>query len=430
MGREEIAMLDHYYVHPKTADRIRALWLGSGIDRFAAWMADRGAAKATVTRCVQALIQFDQFAREHGATTSADLPALVQPFVDHWMREHGGWCTDLRTRQKLRSHPRTPVEQLLRILIPGFVGTTTRRPVPFQATAPGFFEYLQQERGLRPATLYQYSYHLRVFETYLQRLGIRALKGLAPSLLTTFLMEPGLQGKPLGPDGMQGRCGTLRVFLRYLYRQSVVPTDLSRAVPRRRTYRQATLPRAITWADVQRVLAVPDRRAPVGKRDYAILLLLATYGLRAREVAALLLDDIDWRRAQLHVSARKNGHSSTYPLSATVGDAIVDYLKSGRPSVTDRHLFLRVIAPFTPFPSSAIATRASQYLHTAGVEAPRAGSHTFRHTCVQRLVEGDVPFKVIGDYVGHRSSDSTQVYGKVAIHLLRQLALGDGEEVL
>lgn len=207
-------------------------------------------------------------------------------------------------------------------------------------------------------------------------------------------------------------------------------TDLSRAVPRRRVYRQATLPRAITWSEVERVLAVPDRRAPIGKRDYAMLLLLATYGLRARELAALQLDDLDWHRAQIHVTARKNGHSTRYPLSAAVGDALVDYLRSGRPSVSDRHIFLRTIAPFTPLPYSAIATRASEYLHRAGVEAPRAGSHTFRHTCVQRLVDADVPFKTISDYVGHQRSDSTQVYGKVAIHVLRQLALGDGEEAL
>ncbi len=220
------------------------------------------------------------------------------------------------------------------------------------------------------------------------------------------------------------------MFLRYLHRQGVLSTDLSRAVPRQRVYRQASLPRAITWSEVERVLAVPDRRAPVGKRDYAILLLLATYGLRAREVAALQLDDVDWHRAQLHVGARKNGHSTLYPLSATVGDAIVDYLRSGRPSVADRHIFLRTIAPFTALPCSAIATRASEYLHRAGVEAPRAGSHTFRHTCVQRLVDADVPFKTISDYVGHQRSDSTLVYGKVAIHVLRQLALGDGEEAL
>ncbi len=96
-------MLDHYYVRPKTADRIRGLWLGPAIDRYTAWMVERGAAKATVTRNLQALIHFDQFARTRGAMTWADLPALVEPFVDEWMREHGTWCTSARARQSLRS---------------------------------------------------------------------------------------------------------------------------------------------------------------------------------------------------------------------------------------------------------------------------------------------------------------------------------------
>src|SRR6266542_355582 len=118
LGREEIVMLDHYYVRPKTADRIRALWLGPAIDQYAAWASARGAAKATVSGHLQALIHFDQFARDRGATTWADLPALVEPFVDQWMQKHGTWCTGARARQSLRSHPRTPVEQTLRLLIP------------------------------------------------------------------------------------------------------------------------------------------------------------------------------------------------------------------------------------------------------------------------------------------------------------------------
>ena len=423
-------MLARYFVRPQTLDHIRALWLGPAIEQYVGWLTERRIASRHVLRCVATLEHFNTFAQGRGVQTWEELPAHLGAFVEQRLRDRGAWCRSPKDRRTVLSQARTPVEQMLRLLVPGFIGTTTRRPVPFQETAPDFLDYLRQERGLRPATLYQYVYHLRVFEAYLRRLGIGAVGEISPALLTTFLMEPGLQGRPLGPDGMQGRGGSLRVFLRYLHRQRILSMDLSRAVPRRRGYRQATLPRAITWAEVERVLAVVDRRTPVGKRDYAILLLLATYGLRAKDVASLRLEDIDWPRAQMHVTARKNGHSTIYPLATTVGHALVDYLKAGRPSAADRLIFLRAIAPFTPLPCSAIATRASHYLHVAGVAAPRAGSHTFRHTCVQRLVDADVPFKVIGDYVGHRSADSTQVYCKVAVHLLRQLALGDGEEAL
>jgi integrase/recombinase XerD len=422
-------MLERYFVRPQTVDRIRGLWLGPAIEAYVVWLTERRHAPRHILRCVSTLERFNAFVQRRGTHTWDELPAHLAPFVEHYLRQRdtGGWSP--KTRGTVRSQARAPVEQLLRLLIPGFIGRTAARANPFAATAPGFFEYLEHERGLRAETRRLYHHHLRIFETYLQQAGA-ALVNVTPLLLTAFLREPGLRGRPLGPNAMQQRGGALRMLLRYLHRQRVLTTDLSRAVPRRRGYRLATVPRAITWSEVERVLAVVDRRTPVGKRDYAILLLLATYGLRAREVATLRLDDVDWPRAQVHITARKNGHSTIYPLATGVGQALVEYLQAGRPTVADREIFLRAKAPFTPLAFHVIASRASHYLHAAGVEPPRAGSHTFRHTCVQRLVEADVPFKVIGDYVGHRSTESTQVYGKVAVHLLRQLALGDGEEAL
>jgi integrase len=178
------------------------------------------------------------------------------------------------------------------------------------------------------------------------------------------------------------------------------------------------------------MLETADRRKPVGKRDYAILLLLVTYGLRAREVAALTLDDIDWRNERLKVLERKADHSTTYPLSSVVGDAILDYLSKGRPETSDRHVFFRAIAPYAPLTFSAVSACASRYLRKAGIAVSRPGSHTLRHTCVQRLVDAQFSLKMIGDYVGHRSAASTEIYAKVDIETLREVALGNGEEVL
>jgi site-specific recombinase XerD len=178
------------------------------------------------------------------------------------------------------------------------------------------------------------------------------------------------------------------------------------------------------------MLEAVDLRTTRGKRDYAILLLLVTYGLRAREVAALTLDDIDWKNDRLKIPDRKADHSTVYPLSPIVGQAILDYLKSARPETTDRHIFFRTMAPRNHLTYEAISSTASHYLHKAGIPVSRAGSHTLRHTCVQRLVEADFSLKLIGDYVGHRVPASTQIYSKVNIEALREVACGDGEEVL
>jgi site-specific recombinase XerD len=294
--------------------------------------------------------------------------------------------------------------------------------------APGFFEYLQAERGLRPASILQYRHHLLRFEVYLARVGISGLAELSPGILSAFVVARKASG--LARTSVREMCGILRVFLRYVRRERLVPVDLSDTVDWPQAYRLATIPRSITWGEVGQVLGQVDRRSASGKRDYAILLLLVTYGLRGREVAALTLDDIDWKRERLRIPERKAGHSTAFPLSTVVGNALVDYLKHGRPTTSDRHVFFRALAPVGPITAAAVSSRAAHYLHKAGISVPRPGSHTLRHTCVQRLVDADFPLKTIGDYVGHRSAASTDVYAKVAIDALRQVALGDGEEVL
>lgn len=420
-------MLERYFVRPSTTDRIRALWLGPAIDRYVEWLTGRQAARDTVKRSVQALIQFNEFAQTRGATTWEDLPAHFEPFVEHWMQGRGSWCKTAQDRACVRANGRVPVEQLLELLLPDFVGTQRRIPLPFKVSVPDFFIYLQEERGLRPTTLHGYRCHLRAFEAYLERAANNDLSVLTPKLIGRFIIESAEQ---LCAGGVIARSGILRVFLRYLYRQKFIASNLSRAVPRGRGYRQSPIPRSITWSEIQRVLEVVDRRAPLGKRDYAMLLLFTSYGLRAKEVATLQLDDINWPQAQLHVSGRKGGHSTIYPLSETVGDAIIDYLRFGRPDVEQRNLFLNTMSPFAAISNHCAATRASVYLKAVGIQVRRPGSHTFRHTCVQRLVDADVPFKIIGDYVGHKSEESTQIYGKVALHRLRELTRGEAEDIL
>jgi site-specific recombinase XerD len=271
-------------------------------------------------------------------------------------------------------------------------------------------------------------HHLRRFEAFLSRAGLRKLQELSPAVLSAFIAERSANG--LSKTTVSNCCGVLRVFLRYAYREGVIGSNLSKTVEWPQVYRLSTIPRSISWTDAGKVLAGVDRRTPCGKRDYAILLLLVTYGLRGREVAALTLDDIDWKRERLAVPERKAGHSTAFPLSKAVGEAIVDYLQHGRPKTTDRHVFFRSAAPVRPIGSAALSASAARHLLRAGVQVPRPGSHTLRHTLVQRLVDFDFGLKEIGDFVGHRSPASTQIYGKVAVEALRQVALGDGEEVL
>jgi site-specific recombinase XerD len=372
-------------------------------------------------------VHFNAFATASGAKSWNELPALAAPFVVYWMDEHCGVTVRPPSRSSVKAQARNTVEQMLQLVVPGFMSPSRRANAkPLSDQVPGFFDYLRDERGLRPTTLDDYAHHLRVLEAYLQQLGV-SFADITPSLISAFVTE---RGRRLGRHSMQGVVTTLRPLFSYAHRQGLIAVDLARSVPRPRVYRQASIPRAISWDDVQRMLAGVDRRSAVGRRDYAMLLLLVSYGLRAREVAALRLDDIDWKQNLLQVPTRKGGHSTIYPLSTAVGEAIIEYLRRDRPEIDDRRLFRLAKAPYSPLNHWAISQRASRRLHAVGIEVARAGSHTLRHTCVQRLVDADTPFKTIGDYVGHSSPSSTLVYGKVALHKLRQLTIGEAEDML
>lgn len=421
-------MLEDYLVKPQTVDRVRASWIASEIERYVTWLTEHGYRERNVLARVPLLVAFGDFAATRGAGAPQDLPGQIAAFVDGRVAERASARRDGLARPTLAKEIRGPIEQMLTVVLAGFEGSgRRRRELPFAVAVPGFFDYLVAERGLAPAAVEGYRHHLDRFEVFLARVGARVGE-LSPALLSAFVTER--SGAGLAKSTVREGCGVLRVFLRYLHREGVLSRDLSDAVEWPQAYRLSTIPRSITWAEVERVLVGVDRRTPCGKRDYAILLLLVIYGLRGREVAGLSLDDIDWRHERLGVPERKAGHSTTYPLSPPVGEAIADYLRHGRPTTTDRHVFVRAMAPVRPLGAAAVSACAGRHLLAAGVKVPRPGSHTLRHTCVQRLVDADFSLKEIGDFVGHRSPASTEIYAKVAVESLREVALGDGEEVL
>jgi integrase/recombinase XerD len=427
----EVVMLERYFVRPDTVDRLRASWIAEPLERYVTWLTEEGYATRTILRRVPIVACFGEFAQARGAATWADLVEYVEPFGAFWLREHGRSYPTLLLCQKAADGARNPVHQMLRLVVSGYDGRGRRSRLqdPFAHQAPGFFRYLREERGLRETSIEQYSHYLRALEKYLKGLGLSHLHELSPPVLSAFITERRRGGNINSKSTLQGFCSTLRVFLRYLYREGLTTCDLSATIEGPQIYRLSDIPRSISWDEVRRMLEVVDRRTPLGRRDYAVLLLLVTYGLRAREVAALTLDDIDWKRERLFVPERKAGHSTAYPLSPVVGEAILDYLQNGRPQTTQRQVFFRVVAPCVPLTWKAIGSRTSHYLHKAGISVARPGSHTLRHACVQRLVDAHFSLKTIGDYVGHRSPASTEIYTKVDVETLRELALGPGEDI-
>jgi len=288
----------------------------------------------------------------------------------------------------------------------------------------GYDTWLRDLRGLHPETRTKRTKHALRF---LASLGIRAdqtgLADLSVQDVDAYLRQccSGLRRASI-----EDYVVCLRDFLRHLYYGGRTVTNLSGTVIGPRIYKHEDIPSALRAEEVQRVLEVTREDAsPAGLRDYAILMVLATYGLRAGEIVRLHLDDIDWRRDVLRVRHSKTGTYSELPLLREPGEAVLRYLEKGRPLSTHREVFLRIQAPHRPFKYGSILNGVtSARLRAAGITPQgRKGPHAFRHTRAVSLLRSGVPLKVIGDLLGHRSAAATAEYLKLATKDLRAIGL-------
>ncbi|MGH9370623.1 MAG: site-specific integrase [Vicinamibacterales bacterium] len=242
-------MLERCFVRPEPLIRIRSSWIGPPVEQYAAWLSERGYRVGTLAARVSLLLQFGTFAQTHGAQRYEELPTYLEPFLEFWFQRH-------RPRRSsappVTRHARAAIEQLLGIVVPGFVGRPRRhaRREPFADRAPGFSRYLRHERGLQETTLGLYDEHLRAFAAYLTDIGWPDLQALSPTAVSGFVTE---RSQRLKRSTVHARCGVLRVFLRYLHRERLVTRDLSLFVEAAPCYRLAHVPRSITADDVRRM---------------------------------------------------------------------------------------------------------------------------------------------------------------------------------
>jgi site-specific recombinase XerD len=383
-------------------------------------LADRGYRESTLNCYGRSIIQFGEFLEEQGVRELTALPGWIEPFIAkraatayraaNWRSMLNRFAAHLR-RKGLIPAPDVP-------------STTT----PHAELIDQYVRFQREHRGVCEEYAKNTKGYCQAFLTYLDAQGVTDLGAIEPEMIHRFIS---LEGNRYSRKSMSGRCSMLRGLLAFLYRRGVTSTDLSQLVVAPRMYKHEQCPRFITRAQVQDVLASVDRSTPQGRRDYAALSLLVTYGLRGIEVIRLRLEDIDWRNEALHIRSRKAGNNTTYPLASWVGEAILAYLEDGRPKSPYRELFLSVKAPFRPLVyTAALGIMVRKHMALVDVQVDRPGTHTFRYSCAQRLLDQDFPLKSIGDYLGHRVPDTTLGYTKMAIKQLREVALGDGEDLL
>jgi site-specific recombinase XerD len=299
--------------------------------------------------------------------------------------------------------------------------TVARPPQsPVDRAAQAFEHYLRDERVLAEATITYYVRFVREFLTDRFGRGRVTLGRLCAGDVVGFVQR---RASRLHVKRAKQLTTALRAFLHYVRYRGDITHDLVAAVPSVANWSMPSIPRAIPAASVRQLLASINRQTAKGRRDYAILLLLARLGMRASEVAFLELDDLDWEGGQITVQG-KRGARAALPIPTDVGAAIAAYLRHGRPHSSCRRVFLRTQAPIRGFAgASAIGRVVQDALERAGVKAPTKGAHQFRHGLATQMLRRGLSLTEIGEVLRHRSPETTTIYAKVDLDALRTLAL-------
>jgi site-specific recombinase XerD len=216
----------------------------------------------------------------------------------------------------------------------------------------------------------------------------------------------------------------LRTFFRFCLQQGYIQHPLDRAVPTLRCYKLSTVARGLSDEQALKLLQCIDRHSHAGRRDYAICQLLYTYGVRAGQVRALRLEDIDWAGDRILFRALKHGKDTCLPLTRAVGESLLDYLQNSRPCSRVPHLFMTLRAPYQALQNNSLLSNLiAHYLRVANIESACQGSYVFRHGFASRMLAQGHSLKAIADVLGHRHLGSTFIYTKVDFNSLKQVAL-------
>jgi site-specific recombinase XerD len=295
-------------------------------------------------------------------------------------------------------------------------------PFPHGDELDRYVAWMRDERGFTPSTVEQWSRSTKRFLRWCGETG-RQLGDLTAGDIDNYVAN---QGK-----GRWARVSTanmvsaLRAFLRYAAKEGWCSNRLVESIARPRLYQQETLPYAPDWSAVQQMLADVDTDKPRDIRDRAILLLLALYGMRSGEAAALRLDQIDWAGRTLSLIRLKRRQPQIYPLLPAVAEALARYVDTIRPPSSCQEVFLCMQAPRRPLKAGSIFDVANRRFVALGIEAKHRGGHALRHACAVRLLAEGLSLKEIGDHLGHRSTSATSIYAKVNMSALREVGAFD-----
>jgi len=411
-------MLESFRLWPQIRTRLESGPLGSHLEPFVAALNEEGYTRNVIRRYLQAADRFTVWLRRHKLSASEIDEAIVTRYI-------GGLR---RTRRAARSVGRLPeiasgVRKLARFLWEHRVAERRQGSERSQAPEQWLGEYgahLERVQGVSVGTR-------RMYLQYARRLCQARFGDTAPvwSALTAediaeFVQQ---QAAALKPAACRAPVTAVRTMLRYLVLSGAVRAGLEGAVPTIRQWKLASLPRHLTAAQFQLLLDGCCGKTLAQRRDRAILLLLGRLGLRAGEVAALRLEDIQWSDGRVLVRAGKTARERVLPLTHEIGQALAAYLRCRGAVGSQTVVFMRLRPRQRPLTTSAISTLAARALRRAGIESPHLGAHVLRHTAATQMVRRGVPFKEVADVLGHACIETTTVYAKLDVDSLAGVAM-------
>jgi site-specific recombinase XerD len=406
------------FVLPKTLQRFHEGPLSVHIDAYASRLLEQGFSRAKACDKIRLIADLSGWLQRNSLGAKDVDPQILRRYLKD--------CKEYMHPDRGVS---STVQELLDMLCEEGIARkecspkATRR---YERAEKDFKHYLAQERGLSARTLENYLPF--VHQLLAERFGNGPIEfaKLRATDITGFVQRHARDHSP-GRNGPM--VAALRAFLRHLRHRGKIKSDLAACVPMIANWSHVTLPKFLPTGQVEQVLKHCDRRHTTGRRDYAILLLLARLGLRAGEVAALTLEDIYWKEGNLRLPG-KGGREAELPLPVDVGEAITGYLQNGRPRCASRRLFIRERAPRVGLASGAISNLVKRALVRAAVHAPRQGAHLFRHSLATEMLRQGASLSEIGELLRHQHPDTTMIYAKVDLPALRRLApawLGGGQ---
>jgi site-specific recombinase XerD len=411
-GRD--VMLTEFFESALRIESLRAGPAGRLLEAFAQALAHSGYAEITARRHIRSAEHFVYWANRAGMQVHGPNGPALERFDRHLRR--GGQCPHFGHTFRLQILHGTRLF-LTHLHAAGLIESAVlERTAPDPPLIVAFDRWMHEQRGTCESTLANYAVHLRELLT---RVGDEPGTWTAQSL-RQFVLEG---SRTCGWAAAKKRTTALRMFLRFLIAEGQCATGLEGAIPVLAHWRLSSLPRYLPAEEVERVIASCDRTSPIGTRDRAILLLLARLGLRAGDIVQLRRDDIDWKGASIRVRG-KGRRETRLPLTDEVGQAVVAYLRDGRPQTETETLFVRCRAPFRAFRShcavSVIVDRA--FSRTGVVRPSRGAAHLLRHSVATSMLRHGASLQEVGALLRHRSIATTQIYAKVDVTALRTIA--------